>query len=122
MLANGTDPGSSYNKPVTIAGSCQALGGGNPVAPGFEPLYVDNSSFPQATLPKNYTNEAFTGPWSIRRAGTRWSRFVAPSEYSYIQGNGYYLGQNQVNSYKANGQLVGFPKNGQGMNLPAWSQ
>ncbi len=123
MLANGADPGSSYNKPVTVAGSCQALGGGNPVAPGFQPLYVDNSSFPQATLPKNYTNEAFTGPL-IDQEGwyTLEQIFVAPSEYAYIQGNGYYLGQNQVNAYKANGQLVGFPKNGQGMNLPAWAQ
>ena len=123
MLANGTDPGSSYNQPVKVAGSCQALGNGNPVAPGFQPLYVDNSSFSQATLPKNYTNEAFTGPLIDQKGWyTLEQIFLSPSEYGYIQGNGYYLGQNQVNAYKANGQLVGFPNNGQGMNLPSWAQ
>jgi len=123
MLANGVDPGSSYNKPTVIAGSCTAMGSGNPVAPGFQPLYVDNSTFTQATLPKSYTNEAFTGPL-VDQGGwyTLEQIFVAPSEYAYIQGNGYYLGQNQVNAYKQNGSLVGFPKDGQGLNLPTWAQ
>jgi len=124
MLANGTDPGSTYSQPVTIASSCPALGSSNPVAPGFLPLYIDNSTFPQATLPKDYINQAFTSALVDQEGWYTMAQiFVAPSEYAYIQGNGYYLGQNQVNAYNsASKSLAAFPDNGQGMNLPAYAQ
>ena len=123
MLANGVDPGSTYSQPVKVAGSCQALGGGNPIAPGFEPLYINNASFSQTSLQRDYVNQASTGPLVDQKGWyTLEEILVDPSEYAYIQGNGYYLGQNQVNAYKAKGQLVGFPNDGQGMNLPAWAQ
>ncbi len=123
MLANGTDPGSQYSQPVTIPGSCPALGAGNPVAPGFQPLYIDNSTFTQATLSKSYTNEAFTGPL-IDQEGwyTLEQIFVDPSEYAYIQGNGYFQGATQASAYQKNGKLAGFPQTGQGMGLPAYAQ
>jgi hypothetical protein len=122
MLAGGKDPGNVYNQPVIVSPNCPAMGS-NPVAPGFKPLYIDNSTFSEATLPKSYTNEAFTGPLIDQKGWyTLEQIFIAPSEYSYIQGNGYYVGQNQVNDYNKNGKLAPFPKTGQGMGLPSWAQ
>jgi hypothetical protein len=125
MLA-GADPGTTFNKPTVIAGSCAALGSGNPVVAGFQPQYIDNSTYPtaDAVLPRSYTNEVFTGPLVDQEGWYTFEQiFVAPSEYAYIQGNGYYLGQNQVKAYQGSTHsLVGFPRDGQGMNLPSWAQ
>lgn len=124
MLANGADPGATYNQPVTIASSCSASGSGSPVAPGFQPLYINNSNSIQAVLPLNYTNEAFTGPLVAQNGWyTLKQVFVAPSEYAYIQGNACYVGQNQVNAYNGSSKsLAAFPTTAQGMNLPRWAQ
>ncbi len=123
MLANGKDPGAQYTQPTAISSTCPALGSSNPVAPGFQPLYIDNSTFTQATLSKSYTNEAFTGPL-IDQEGwyTLEQVFIDPSEYAYIQGNGYFQGSAQAAAYSKNGKLAPFPKDGQGMGLPPYAQ
>jgi hypothetical protein len=123
MLANGVDPGPAYSQPTQIPSSCPALGSGNPVAPGFTPLYIDNSTFSQAALPKSYTNEAFTGPL-IDQEGwyTLEQIFVDPSEYAYIQGNQYFQGAVQAATYQKSGQLASFPQTGQETPLPSYAQ
>ncbi len=129
MLANGTDPGATYNQPVTVASSCPALGSSNPVAPGFQPEYIDNSTFStqsklNAALAKSYVNQASTGPLVAQNGWyTLEQILVAPSEYAYIQGNGYYLGANQVAAFNGSSKsLAPFPNNGQGMGLPSYAQ
>ncbi len=95
-MANGADPGAAYNQPVTIPSNCPALGS-NPVAPGFQPLYIDNSTFSSAALPKDYVNQAFTAPLVDQEGWYAVHQiFIAPSEYAYIENNKYFNGANQA--------------------------
>ncbi len=126
MLANGADPGATYNQPVTIPGGCPALGD-NPVAPGFQPLYIDDSTFStsptEVVLPKDYVNQAFTAPLVDQEGWYAvYQILVAPSEYAYIESNKYFLGANQAAAYQNNGQLAGFPFYGTEFTLPSYAQ
>ncbi len=124
MLATGADPGSQWNQPVSISGSCAAIGG-NPVAPGFTPLYIDDSTFQQAPIVRDYINQATNNPLVDQEGWyTVTDIHVDQSEYTYIQGNGYYQGQTQAAAYQKSGKLQPFPKTGKEFNppLPAYAQ
>ncbi len=122
MLANGADPGATYNQPVTIPSGCPALGS-NPVAPGFQPLYIDNSTFSSVALTKDYVDQAFTAPLVDQEGWYAvYQILIAPSEYAYIENNKYFNGANQARAYTANGQLAGFPFYGTEFTLPAYAQ
>jgi hypothetical protein len=122
MLANGTDPGPQFNQPTAIPASCAPIGS-NPVAPGFQPMLIDGSTFQQAAIVKDYINQA-TGNPLVDQEGwyTLTHILIDPSEYRYIQGNGYFQGSKQASDYSKNGKLAPFPRDGQGMGLPAWAQ
>jgi hypothetical protein len=124
MLANGTDPGQQWNQPISVPGSCSAIGS-NPVAPGFPPLFIDGSTFQQAPIVKDYINQA-TGNPLVDQEGwyTVTDIQIDQSEYAYIQQNGYFLGQNQAAAYQKSGHLQPFPRNGQGITppLPSYAQ
>lgn len=124
MLPNGTDPGAAYSQQTSIPSGCSAIGS-NPVAPGFQPLFVDGSTFPQATIVKDYINQATGNPLVDQESWyTITDILLDQSEYTYIQQNQYYLGSAQVAAYKKNGKLAPFPKTGQEFNspLPSYAQ
>jgi hypothetical protein len=122
MLNNGADPGQQWNQPYKVPAGCAAIGN-NPVAPGFQPLFVDNSTFQQAPIVKDYVNQATGNPLVDQE---KWYTItdisLNQSEYTYIQQNGYFLGQNQINAYKKSGKLQPFPKSGQEYPLPSYAQ
>lgn len=118
MLASGADPGQQWNQVTPIPSSCSPIGS-NPVAPGFQPMYIDGSTFQQAQIVKDYINQA-TGNPLVDQEGwyTLTDILLDQSEYAYIQQNGYYVGQNQVNAYKQSGKLQPFPKTGREFSVP----
>jgi hypothetical protein len=124
MLANGTDPGLQWNQPVSVPSSCSAIGS-NPVAPGFSPLYIDDSTFQQAPIVKDYINQATGNPLVDQE---RWYTVtdiqIDQSEYAYIQQNKYFLGAQQEADYKKSQRLQPFPKTGQEISppLPSYAQ
>lgn len=121
MLDNGVDPGATYTQATAIPSNCAPIGT-NPVAPGFSPMYVNASTFKSATFQKDYINQATLNPLVDQKGWYTFTNIrINQSEYDYIQQNGYYLGQNQVNAYKANGQLQPFPRTGNS-SLPTWAQ
>jgi hypothetical protein len=118
MLANGADPGAQWNQPYKVPAGCAAIGN-NPVAPGFQPLFVDNSTFQQAPIVKDYVNQATGNPLVDQEKWyTVTDILVDQSEYTYIQQNGYFLGKNQAAAYQKSGKLQPFPKTGQEFNPP----
>jgi hypothetical protein len=124
MLANGADPGAQWNQPYKVPAGCAAIGN-NPVAPGFQPLFVDNSTFQQAPIVKDYVNQATGNPLVDQEKWyTVTDILVDQSEYTYIQQNGYFLGKNQAAAYQKSGKLQPFPKTGQEFNppLPSYAQ
>ena len=122
MLANGADPGIDYNQPAAIPGACGAMGD-HPVAPGFQPMFIDGSTFQQAPIVKDYINQA-TGNPLVDQQGwyTVTDILLNPSEYTYIQKNSYYKGENQIAAFKKDGKLMPFPKTGQEYPLPPYAQ
>jgi hypothetical protein len=120
MLSNAADPGASYTQPVTVPGGCTAIGS-NPVAPGFQPVFIDGSTFPNAERVKDYINQA-TGNLSPLVDQKGWYTLtdvrLNQSEYDYIQQNAYYAAANQTAAYAASGKLQPFPTNGQETTLP----
>jgi hypothetical protein len=124
MLNNGVDPGASYTQAVSIPASCAAIGS-NPVAPGFQPMFIDGSTFSQATIVKDYINQATGNPLVDQKGWyTLTDILLDQSEYTYIQQNGYFLGSKQAADYKKNGKLAPFPRTGQEFNtpLPSYAQ
>ena len=124
MLNNGTDPGAEYSQPVKIPSNCMPIGS-NPVAPGFQPMFINGSTFTSATIVKDYINQATNNPLVDQKGWYTLTNIrVDESEYSYIHQNAYYLGQNQVNAYNKNGQLQAFPRTGKeaGYKLPPYAQ
>ncbi|HEV7240796.1 MAG TPA: hypothetical protein VGQ36_16270 [Thermoanaerobaculia bacterium] len=118
MLDNGTDPGASYTQAVTIPSNCAPIGS-NPVAPGFTPMFVNASTFPNATIVKDYINQATNNPLVDQKGWYTFTNIrINESEYNFIRQNQYYLGANQVNAYKTNGQLAAFPKTGTESGYP----
>lgn len=118
MLDNGADPGASYTQPVVIPPTCAPLGN-NPVAPGFQPIFIDGSTFQNATIVKDYINQATHNPLVDQKGWYTLAEMrINQSEYNYIHQNAYYVGQNQVAAYQQNGQLAAFPRTGQEPNLP----
>ncbi|MBV8515985.1 MAG: hypothetical protein JO197_01155 [Acidobacteria bacterium] len=125
MLDQGADPGSTYTQQVSIPSACAAITPANPVAPGFQPMYIDGSTFQTATIVRDYINQATGNPLVDQKGWyTITDIRVDPSEYAYIQQNGYYLGANQVAAYNKSGQLQPFPKNGTEITppLPSYAQ
>jgi hypothetical protein len=118
FLNNGTDPGASYDQPVSIPSQCTPIGS-NPVAPGFQPMFVNASTFQTATIVKDYINQATNNPLVDQKG---WYTFtdvrIDPSEYNYIHQNAYYLGTNQAAAYAKNGQLAAFPRTGTESGYP----
>lgn len=125
MLDQGADPGP-WAASVTIPSQCTQLGPSNPVAPGFQPMFINASTFSNATIVKDYINQATNNPLVDQKGWyTVTDIKIGPSEYNYIRQNGYYLGANQVAAYNKNGQLAAFPHTGtesQYPPLPAWAQ
>ncbi|HZD95501.1 MAG TPA: hypothetical protein VE133_14660, partial [Candidatus Sulfotelmatobacter sp.] len=122
MLANGADPGAKWNQPYMVPSGCASIGN-DPVAPGFQPMFIDNSTFQQAPIVKDYVNQATGNPLVDQEKWyTVTDILLDQSEYTYIQQNGYYVGQNQVNTYKKSGKLQPFPKSGQEYPLPTYAQ
>jgi len=118
MLDNGADPGVSYTQSTTIPSNCAPIGG-NPIAPGFTPMFVNASTFTSATIPKDYINQATNNPLVDQEGWYTFTNIrINESEYNYIRQNGYYLGQNQVTAYNTNGQLAAFPKTGTESGYP----
>lgn len=125
FLDKGVDPGATYNQPTKIPSQCAALTPSNPVAPGFQPLFINGSTFTTATMLKDYINQATENPLVDQKGWyTITNMTINPAEYAFIQQNGYYLGANQVAAYVKNGQLNPFPKTGQEIQppLPSWAQ
>jgi hypothetical protein len=120
MLNNAVDPGASYTQAVTIPGGCTPIGS-NPVAPGFQPLFIDGSTFQNSQRVKDYINQATGNPSPlVDQEGwyTLTDIRINQSEYDYIHQNAFYAGVNQAAAYKASGKLPTFPKNGLESNLP----
>jgi hypothetical protein len=124
MLANGADPGTAWNLPVSIPSSCSPMGNA-PVSPGFVPLFIDGSTFEQTPIVKDYINQA-TGNPLVDQEGwyTLTDIQIDQSEYAYIQQNHYFLGQKQADDYKKLQHLQPFPKNGLEISppLPSYAQ
>ncbi|HEX3071455.1 MAG TPA: hypothetical protein VHX14_23015 [Thermoanaerobaculia bacterium] len=118
MLNNGADPGASYTQAVTIPSGCTPIGS-NPIAPGFQPMFIDGSSFPNATIVRDYINQATNNPLVDQKGWyTLTDMKINQSEYNYIHQNAYYVGANQAAAYKSAGQLQPFPRTGQETTLP----
>jgi hypothetical protein len=104
---------------VKIPSGCTPLGGGNPVAPGFQPMFVNASTFSNASIVKDYINQATNNPLVDQKGWyTITDVKIDQSEYNYIHQNGYYLGANQVAAYSKSGQLQPFPKTGTETGYP----
>jgi len=118
MLDNGVDPGASYTQAVTIPSNCAPIGS-NPIAPGFQPMFVNASTFPNATIVKDYINQATNNPLVDQKGWYTFTNIrINESEYNFIRQNGYYLGANQAAAYSKDGQLQAFPKTGQESGYP----
>lgn len=127
MLAGATDPGAWGAVLETPPAACQPVGAA-PVAPGFQPMVLDDESKASDTI-KNAeggVNEATENPL-IDQLG----RYVFydirmnESEYTYIQTNQYYNGAAQSAAVAA-GTFAPFPKTGAEATfnppLPAYAQ
>ena len=133
MLVNGADPGQPYSTNVPLPSNCGAIGS-NPVAPGFQPMFIDGSTWgtfqhPESGLRKDYVNQASNNPLVSQNGWyTIADILLDQSEYTYIQQNGYFKGLKQVADMKASGELRPFPRTGSAsdfsppVTLPSYAQ
>ena len=125
MLVGAADPGPWASNPVPPPASCAPLTPSYPVSPGFNPMLLNMVSKFSSPVPVSNVDEA-SGPPLIAQNGwyVTYDIRLAQSEYTFIQQNGYYNGNTQAAAEKANGQIAGFPRDGQGFTppLPALAQ
>jgi len=122
MLQGAANPGAWQSGMTPPPSGCPA--NSLPVAPGFQPMILDMvskfSKFPseiqQATNNPLVDQQGWYVTFDVR---------LDQSEYTYIQQNGYYNAQNQINAVQGSG-LAKFPKTGQesyfNPPLPAYAQ
>lgn len=126
MLNQAANPGD-WNTPQSIPSACNTSTPA-PVAPGFQPMIIDGSTFKGAALTLDYVNQA-TGNPLVDQEG--WYTIadirVDQSEYDYIQQNNYYSGLAQTKAVKSN-KFAAIPRTGQPgdfnppINLPGYAQ
>ena len=125
MLPAAADPGSWPTNPMPLPAGCSALTANYPVSPGFQPMALNLVSKFSSPVKATNVDEA-SGPPLIAQNGwyVTYDIRLSQSEYTFIQQNGYYNGNTQIAAEKQNGQIAGFPRNGQGFNpsLPTLAQ
>jgi hypothetical protein len=126
MLANAANPGD-WNTPQSVPSACNTKNP-PPVAPGFQPMVLDGSTFKGAPLTLDYVNQATDNPL-VDQAG--WYTIadirIDQSEYAFIQQNSYFSGQAQIKAVNSK-TFAPFPRTGQPsdfkppITLPAYAQ